>query len=158
MWVRQPALLRTQCCVTGRLTCTVDAGHSVLCQNEVIFTVAHNAVLSLVAFTALTVAAVQHWTDDHFTIALHCCSNTRTHTDTDTGTHWLVFDDLRNNYSSENLCIKHWSKWSQTNPLLQLSPIVTFHNCMHFPFFFFTKWEDRDKLILLLILVKLMWM
>lgn len=52
-------------------TCDIDAGNSVWCQDEVFFAVADDAVLDIVAFTALTVAAVLHRTYDHLAVPLH---------------------------------------------------------------------------------------
>lgn len=53
------------------LTCGVDAGDSVRRQDQVFVTVADDAVLDIVAFTTLTVAAVLHRSYDHLTIPLH---------------------------------------------------------------------------------------
>lgn len=69
------------CAIQPLLTCDVDAGNSIRRQDEVIFTVADNAVLDIIAFSALTVAAVQHRTYDHLTIPLHACTHTCTHAD-----------------------------------------------------------------------------
>lgn len=52
-------------------TCDIDAGNSVWCQDEVFFTEADDAVLGIVAFTALTVAAVLHRTYDHLAIPVN---------------------------------------------------------------------------------------
>lgn len=52
-------------------TCDIDAGNSVWCQDKVFLTVADNAVLDIIAFTALTVAAVLHRTYDHLAVPLH---------------------------------------------------------------------------------------
>lgn len=54
-------------------TCSVDAGHSVGCEDEVRVTVADDALGAFVAFAALTVAAVLDWTYDHLSIPLHNC-------------------------------------------------------------------------------------
>lgn len=70
-----------QCAVQLLLTCDIDAGNSVRRQDEVVFTVADDAVLDIIAFAALTVAAVQHRADDHLTVALHACTHACTHAD-----------------------------------------------------------------------------
>lgn len=64
--------------VTICQTCSVDAGHPVWSQDEVILTVADTA-LDLKAFAALTMAAVLHRTDDHLTIPLHSFTHTHTY-------------------------------------------------------------------------------
>lgn len=65
-------------------TCSVDAGNAIWCQVEVIVTVADDAVLGLVAFSALTVAAVLHGADEHLAVPLHTCRRTHTQTHANT--------------------------------------------------------------------------
>lgn len=64
-------------------TCGVDAGNFIRCQGEAFITKADCGVyVYLVAFIALTVAAVLHRADDHLAIPLHTCRHPRTHTQT----------------------------------------------------------------------------
>lgn len=60
------------------LTCDVDAGNSVWRQDQVFVTVADDAVLDIIAFPTLTVAAVLHRTYDNLAIPLHACIHMHT--------------------------------------------------------------------------------
>lgn len=60
------------------LTCGVDAGDSVRRQDQVFVTVADDAVLDIIAFPTLTVAAVLHRPYDHLAIPLHACIHMHT--------------------------------------------------------------------------------